>query len=142
MLLERKKLEGRGRCFAAGEGFSIEVREEESFDERRREFPLERERFLTWASSQRGSPEGGFSGKEEKKQKRKKGDGKAVLGKRHPGRVFASFMFSSFSRDSTTFSYIFLGEILLIGLGIKDYWLELLNMFVCIYAPFAFIVVS
>ena len=62
MLLERKKLEGRGRCFAAGEGFSIEVREEESFDERRREFPLERERFLTWASSQRGSPEGGFSG--------------------------------------------------------------------------------
>ena len=78
----------------------------------------------------------------KKKQKRKKGDGKAVLGKRHPGRVFASFMFSSFSRDSTTFSYIFLGEILLIGLGIKDYWLELLNMFVCIYAPFAFTVVS
>ena len=114
-LLE-KKSEKRFHLFL--EGFSIEVREGESFDERRREFPLERERFLTWASSQRGSPEGGFSGKEEKKQKRKKGDGKAVLGKRHPGRVFASFMFSSFSRDSTTFSYIFLGEILLIGLGI------------------------
>lgn len=38
------------------------MREGESFHERRREFPLERERFLTWASSQRGSPEGGFSG--------------------------------------------------------------------------------
>ena len=32
--------------------------------------------------------------------------------------------------------------ILLIGLGIKDYWFVLLNLFVCIYALFDFILVS
>ena len=63
--------------------------------------------------------QGGKKGKKKRKETEKEEGGReAVLAKRHPGRVFASFMFSSFSRDSTTFSYIFLGEILLIGLGI------------------------
>ena len=63
------------------------------------------------------------------------------MGRRLPGKASVNFTFPQF-HVTILLCYGFLGVISRNGLGIKDYWFVLLNLFVCIYALFDFTLVS